>query len=166
MNNRWLAGALLLGILGVAGFVSVDAFLLSRARLRVGDPWMPSGVHGTVRNGVARHILVYSPHCKWCARQMPQLEEAAAQDSSIELVILVIEDFDTARRKLAGFDASHQIDFVERRPLQKEIGPIATPMHVIVDSTGHVAAIHQGYLAAEALTVLRSAAELTTSNVR
>jgi len=94
------------------------------------------------------HVILFSTDCAWCARQVAALEAAGPARIPIHVVVLRRSDADTAVPALPPWVTSSSIS---RAQLERRIGRIATPTHVLLDDGGRVVSTARGFKPADIL---------------
>jgi hypothetical protein len=124
--------------------------------VRAGDAWtLPAAeAEATVSAGRPLHIVLYTPDCRWCARQLPALQARALEPGGPALEIIILEDEARARAALQPYGLAARARYVPRQTVEAHAGPVVTPMHILVGANRRVSAVHRGYLDTSGLAAL------------
>lgn len=117
--------------------------------LRAGDS-VPASLQpamAAVRGGPARHLILYSANCGWCARQLQALRELDPPPSGVVIVVATRPGEASALQAPEGIG----VVYIDRARVENEIGRFGTPAHLWVNSHGALTGFSTGFKNAGAL---------------
>jgi hypothetical protein len=158
-GHRGMALFAIIAVLGVCGWTLLQSRKPAAAlALKTGDLWPRRAwdAMDEVDHGGNTHLVLFAPGCRWCHLQLSSLETLVAEPvDGVRTLVVVVAEFDEAKRKLSGSPLSRSLVFVPRVWLNEDFGAFPTPTHVILNGERRVLAIREGYLTRAQMMALR-----------
>ena len=95
------------------------------------------------------HLILFATDCSWCTRQVAALHEAGPSRTQLRVVVLRNGPEDAAPVPL--LPPWVRVDGVSRQDLERKVGRVGTPMHLLLDATGRIRLSARGFKSAETL---------------
>jgi hypothetical protein len=143
-RNRLLCAAGLISVVAVAACAVAGGLNASRGRRApLANRYLPASLVGLIPSakeiGRERHLVFLSSTCPACRQQLSAFASMGeGERQSLQLVLI-------------GFDPGVGDVTVDRGRVERDLGRIPTPLHVVVDGENRILRVHAGVLSIEGL---------------